>query len=167
MSASPRVARDAAEKRVTSSFNTIRPFGSTSPLDPVSPFDTVSPFGTATPLDLVSPFDCTSPRKRWVPPGWEFNTTITSHGLNASEIVVVDNCRCQNHRQRYPEVEAIIQMFFRVCAIILNVIVLIIVRILDTNLQTLLQVNRLYGGVCRLVNLQYFRLTHVRLRSLS
>ncbi|KAF2447320.1 hypothetical protein P171DRAFT_483361 [Karstenula rhodostoma CBS 690.94] len=135
MSASSRVSRDAAEEREAS------PFGSFSPLNPVSPFD------TATPFDTVSPFDRTSPRKRWVPPGWELSTTITSHGLKASEIVVVDSCPCQNHRQRYPEVEAIIQMFFRVCAIILNVIVLIIVRILDTDLQTLLQVHKLYGGI--------------------
>ncbi|OAG06958.1 uncharacterized protein CC84DRAFT_1174853 [Paraphaeosphaeria sporulosa] len=141
MSASSRAARDAAEKRATCSFESTTPFGSTAPLNPVNPFE------TATPFDVVSPFDCTSPRKRWAPPGWELNTTITSHGLKASEIVLVDNCRCQDHRQRYPEVEAIIQMFFRVCAIILNVIVLIIVRILDTDLQTLLQVNRLYGGI--------------------
>ncbi|KAL5405873.1 hypothetical protein PMIN04_012219 [Paraphaeosphaeria minitans] len=141
MSASLRAAQHPTNERATSSFESISPFGSTAPLNPVSRFE------TATPFDDVSPFDSTSPRKRWAQPGWELNTTITSHGLKASEIVVVDSCRCQNHRQRYPEVEAIIQMFFRVCAIILNIVVLIIVRILDTDLQTLLEVNKLYGGI--------------------
>lgn len=95
-------------------------------------------------------FDTASPPcKRWAPPGWELSTSITSHGLRASEIVVVDGCRCQTHRQRYPEVEAIIQMFFRVWGIVLGVVVLIIVRLLDTQSQEVVMVERLYGGVSR------------------
>jgi hypothetical protein len=101
----------------------------------------------AFPFDGSSPFDSTLPRKRWAPPGWDVSTTITSHGLKASEIVVVDNWACQNHRQRYPEVEAIVQMFFRVCAVVLNIIVLIIVCVLDTNLANIMPVKRLYGVV--------------------
>jgi hypothetical protein len=105
----------------------------------------------AFPFDGSSPFDSTSPRKRWVPPGWDVNTTITSHGLKPSEIAVVDSSRCQNHRQRYPEVEAIVQMFFRVCAVILNIIVLIIVCLLDTNLDNIMPVKKLYGVVSHIV----------------
>lgn len=94
----------------------------------------------------------TSPKKRFVPPGYDVSTMITANGYQAAELVNIDNSKCKDHRQRYPEVEAIVQMFFRVCSIILNVAVLIIVRILDTNLDTVMAVKKLYG-VVRLPNL--------------
>ncbi|KAJ4356177.1 uncharacterized protein N0V89_004207 [Didymosphaeria variabile] len=119
MSTSARISRDASRDRAHST------------LDASSLFDSDSPW----------------PRKRFVPPGWEVTTAITSHGLKAQEIKVVDDCKCQDHRQRYPEVEAIVQMFFRVCAIILNISVLIIVCILDTNLEQFMTVKVLYGVV--------------------
>lgn len=97
--------------------------------------------------DVTFAPDPFSPRKRYVPPGFSVHTTITSRGFKAEELRNIDTSKCQSHRQRYPEVEAIVQMFFRTCAIILNISVLIIVRILDTNLYNMIAVKKLYGVV--------------------
>lgn len=99
---------------------------------------------------VAFPAEISSPRKRWAPPGYEVSTTITSRGYQPVEHRYAHNSKCQNHRQRYPEVEAIVQMFFRFCAIVFNVSILIIVCILDSDLENLMAVKRLYGAVSQI-----------------
>ena len=88
------------------------------------------------------------PKRRNAPEGYDVSTTITAHGLQAEDLVKLDKSKCQNHRQRFPEVEAVLQLFFRLCVIVLNVTVLIIVRILDTGLDRFIRVQKLYWVVC-------------------
>ena len=82
-----------------------------------------------------------------MPPGCEFTTTVTSCGYQPGQSSGAYDCKCQSHRQRYPDAEAILQIIFRACAIILNVGVLVILGILGTNPYTEMVVKKFYGAV--------------------
>ncbi|KAF1977844.1 hypothetical protein BU23DRAFT_550518 [Bimuria novae-zelandiae CBS 107.79] len=86
-------------------------------------------------------------KKPFVPPGFAVSTTITSHGYQAGELHLLEDIKCHDHRQRYPEVEALVQMFFRIGAILLDLSVLIAVGILDAKSDVFTTAKTVYAVV--------------------
>jgi len=77
--------------------------------------------------------------------GTFFETKITADPR--VEIVSTRSCKCENHRQRYPEIEAILQLFFRICGFVLSVATLIIVRVLDQGIGAAIVAKYIYFNV--------------------